>query len=144
MALRGISGVVSAESITGVLPVAHGGTGGTSLSAVFVGRKGQMLAQLSGGGGTLANGTYWLSLSAPVGCTINSLTAKTSSGTFTANVQINGVSVTGLSAVAVTSSVVTTNATAANTVAVGNVITLIVTLASSPLDAVVQINFTQT
>lgn len=112
-------------------------------SAAFVGRKGQALCMLVGNGAVLTANTFPLSLKAPVPFTINSMTAQTGVGSFTANVKIGSTSVTGLSAVNVTTTPTTTNATAANTVAVNDVITVVVTSpASSPTDAVVQINIT--
>lgn len=114
-------------------------------SAAFIGRKGSASSQLVGNGAVLTNNTFWFTLNAPVPFTINSLTHQTGAGSFTANVQINGVSVTGLSAVSVTTSKTTTSATAANTVVEGDVITVVVTAAAgSPTDAVLSLNFTQT
>lgn len=110
----------------------------------FSGRPGTATSQIVGNGAILTNDTFWLVLNAPVAFTINSLTHKTSAGTFTANVQINGVSVTGLSAVAVTSVKTTTNASGANSVVAGDVITVVVTnVSGSPTNAVVCLNFTQ-
>lgn len=85
------------------------------------------------------NKTYSWSGYVPDGFTINTLYAKTSSGTCTVNVQIGGVSVTGLSAVAVSSVASNTAATAANVLAVGNRLTVIVTAASSPVDLELQL-----
>ena len=131
--------------VTGTLPVANGGTGGTALSAVFVGRKGAATLQLVGNAAILVAGTFWFTLKAPVGFTINSLRAQCAVGSFTANVKIGSTSVTGLSAVSVTTTPTTTNATAANTVVVDDVISVVVTSpASSPTDAVLTLTFTYT
>jgi hypothetical protein len=131
--------------VTGTLPVANGGTGGTALSAVFVGRRGAATIQLVGNGAVLVAGTFWFTLLAPVGFTINSLRAQTGAGSFTANVRIGAVSVTGLAAVAVNTTPTTTNATAANTVVANDVISVIVTSPTgSPTDAVLTLNYTYT
>jgi len=131
--------------VTGTLPVANGGTGGTALSAVFVGRKGAATLQLVGNAAVLVAGTFWFTLKAPVGFTINSLRAQCAVGSFTANVKIGSTSVTGLSAVSVTTTPTTTNATAANTVVVDDVISVVVTSpASSPTDAVLTLTYTYT
>lgn len=80
------------------------------------------------------NGTFVLASSARVAGTINSIkNLKTSSGTVTASIQINGVAVTGLSSLSVTSTPQSPNASAANTFAVGDRITLV--LASNALAA---------
>lgn len=116
-------------------------------SSAFIGRKGSATSQLVGNGSALVNGTFWFTLNAPVPFTITGLTHKTSAGTFTADIQINGVSVTGLSAVSVTTSKTTTAATVGgNNVSVveGDVITVVVTSATgTPTDAVLSLNYTQ-
>jgi hypothetical protein len=78
--------------------------------------------------------TYVLALYAGVACTIDTLVAKTVSGTCTVNIRINGVSVTGLSAVAVSSVESSTNSSGANSVAVGDTIDFVVSSVSSPVD----------
>jgi hypothetical protein len=78
--------------------------------------------------------TYVLALHAGVACTIDTLVAKTASGTCTINVRINGVSVTGLSAVAVSSVESSTNSSGANSVSVGDTIEFVVSSVSSPTD----------
>lgn len=74
------------------------------------------------------NNTFPLDSSAGFAYTINSLNGlKTTSGTITLTVNINGVAVTGLSAIAVTTSPQNINATALNNVAVGNRVTYVTT-----------------
>jgi hypothetical protein len=92
-------------------------------------------------GAVVANGTIYLVYDAPYAGTINSLTSFAGTGSFTVDVQINGVSVTGLGAVAVSGATpVTTSATAANTFTAGQRITAIITGAtSSPTGAVLSL-----
>lgn len=79
--------------------------------------------------------TITLTAYAKVASTIENISIKTSQGTITANIQINGVSVTGLGALSVTSVLQTVNATAANVVAVGDRVTMVLTSpASVPLN----------
>ena len=81
---------------------------------------------------TGANSTYAVDSYADFAYTINGVNAiKTSSGTITAAIQINGTNVTGLSAIAVTSTPANVTATAANTVNVGDRVTVVFTSASS-------------
>lgn len=95
-------------------------------------------------GAVVANDTVWLAYDAPYAGTVNSLTYLTGNGSFTANIQINGVSVTGLSAVAVSSATpATASATAANTFTAGQRITAIITAATgSPTDAMLSLAVT--
>lgn len=91
-------------------------------------------------GVTVANGTYHFVLVAPYAGTILSMDYYTAASTsFVANVQIAGVSVTSLSAVTVNSSTVTnTAATGANTFSAGQMVTVVITSAtSSPTTAAV-------
>lgn len=71
--------------------------------------------------------TYTLMLYATRAGTIDKLVTKTSAGTLTANVRINGSSVTGLSAVAVTSTESDTSASGANTFVEGDTIDIVAT-----------------
>lgn len=77
--------------------------------------------------------TYIIDLKVPVACTINELAGKTTSGTCTAKVQIDGVDVTGTST-AFSSTEASGTATAANSAAANTTISLVVTAASSPVD----------
>jgi hypothetical protein len=81
-----------------------------------------------------SNKTYVLVLYANQAGTIDGLVAKTTSGTLTADLRINGVSVTGLSAVAVTSVESNTASAGANTFVVGDTIEVVVSAVSSPVD----------
>lgn len=76
----------------------------------------------------------------PRAMTINSIFAKTSSGTVTVAIKINGTNVTGLSAVAVTSTGASTNASGANTVNIGDRITVVTSSNASSADLEVCIN----
>jgi len=69
-------------------------------------------------------GDYTLVLYSGRAGTIDRMVTKTTSGTLTANLKINGVSVTSLSAVAVTSTLSNTAATGANTFVAGDTITI--------------------
>lgn len=59
---------------------------------------------------------------------------KTSAGTLTLTVKINGTNVTGLASLSVTSSAQDATATAANTVAVGDRVTIVITSSSGASD----------
>lgn len=66
---------------------------------------------------------------------VRQVSVKTSQGTISMAVQINGTSVTGLSAISVTSTVQTVSATGANAVAIDDRVTLVLTSpASVPLN----------
>ncbi len=93
---------------------------------------------------TVSDDTVWLCFDTPYAGTVNSLTYFTGSGSFTANIQINGTSVTGLGAVAVSSATpATTNATAANVFTVGQRITAVITGSTgSPTDALLSLAVT--
>ena len=94
-------------------------------------------------GAIVANGTYIMLYKAPVAFTINSLDSVSTTGTFTAAIQIAGTNVTGLSAVSVTSSATNTVATGANSVAAGQQITVVITSASgSPTNSVLNLEIT--
>jgi len=71
---------------------------------------------------------------------IRQVSVKTSQGTISMAVQINGTSVTGMSAISVTSTVQTVTATGANAVAISDRVTLVLTSpASVPLNLEVAI-----
>jgi hypothetical protein len=92
----------------------------------------------------VSDDTVWLAYDAPYAGTVDTLTYFTGNGSFTANIQINGVSVTGLGAVAVSSATpATTNATAARTFVAGQRITAVITGATgSPTDALLSLAVT--
>lgn len=82
-----------------------------------------------------SNKTIALDSKAVAGYTITALQGiKTSSGTITAAVQINGTNVTGLSAIAVTSSAQDATATGSNVVDVGDRVTLVLSSNASAVD----------
>lgn len=96
-------------------------------------------------GDTNAVGSTVYTIIAAFSGTINSLLlVRTTSGTITLAVKINGTNVTGLSAVAVTSTPATTNATAANTFVSGDVITIVPSSASSDLGLAYTLKATRT
>ncbi|CAB4177872.1 hypothetical protein UFOVP1004_33 [uncultured Caudovirales phage] len=90
-------------------------------------------------------GVIYLDQKAQVARTINGLYGlKTTSGTCTLSVKINGTAVTGLSALSVTSTSQDAVATAANTVAAGDIVTLEYTAVSSPVDMRATLKATRT
>lgn len=81
-----------------------------------------------------SNGTIPITPKAAFGSTIDQIRGlKTTSGTLTLAIQINGTNVTSLSALSVTSTPQDVTATAAFTVAAGDRITMVITSASSPV-----------
>jgi len=90
----------------------------------------------------VANGTYEIALSWPWQFgSIVSVVAKSTTGSFTAALEINGSAISGLGAIAV-SSTQSTTAAGTNSIANGGNLTLVVSGASgSPTDATVQINY---
>lgn len=91
-------------------------------------------SSLSGFIETPSDKTYVLMLYAKQAFTINNITIKTTSGTCTAAVQIDGVNVTSLSGLSVTSVEQTVNATGANSVVAGNTISLVISSNASAAD----------
>lgn len=93
---------------------------------------------------TVEAGTFPLLLSSLwASATIESVTCQCQSGTFTAVVQINGVSVTFSSALNVSSVKTTTSATANNTLATGGAVSVVISSPSgspAPTNAMVQVN----
>ena len=82
--------------------------------------------------------------SAEVACTIDRITLRTSAGTLTLAVQIDGVDVTDMDAIAVTDSEQTVAAGGANAVAVGATVTAVVSATSSAADLAATIKTTRT
>lgn len=95
-------------------------------------------------GAIVQNDTIYFVYDAPYAGSISSLKYFTGVGSFTVNVQINGVSVGGLSAVSVSSATpATANATSANTFSIGQRITGVITGATlSPTDALLSLSVT--
>lgn len=93
-----------------------------------------LVEALSGHIETAANKTYVLDLKAPYAYTVNSLAAKTVSGTCTAKLTIDGVDVTGITALAVSSSEDFDDASGANSVAIGNTLAMVISANSAALD----------
>jgi hypothetical protein len=82
--------------------------------------------------GTPANGTVPLSAKAAFACTLNQIRGlKTSGGTCTVTIQINGTTVTGLGSLSVTTTTQDVSATALNTVAAGDRVTVVIASVSS-------------
>lgn len=131
----GATGPAGATGATG--PQGPAGTPATS-------RNNARLQAQWASGAIVQNDTIYLAYDAPYAGTINSLIYFAGTGSFTANVQINGVSVTGLGAVNVNSSTpATTNANAANIFTAGQRISVVITGATgAPTDAVLSANVT--
>lgn len=87
---------------------------------------------------------YVITDDSPIAGTITKCTYKSRSGTITANIRINGVSVTGLDALSITSSRTSTAATAANTLAEGDVIDVVFSSGTAPVDISLTIWVTKT
>lgn len=102
------------------------------------------LTGIGGGGSGFISGqieapkvkTYTLDLSSVSEKTIQTITLKTTTGTATADVKIDGTTITGMSAISISSTETTATATALNSLAVGQTLTLVVTAISSPVDLV--------
>jgi hypothetical protein len=120
----------------------------TYMDAIFSACRTRSYARMQAAwptGTVLVNSTVYFAYDAPYDGIINSMTHFCTTGSFTANVQINGVSVTGLSAVAPTSTPTTTNATAARTFTAGQRISCVLTSAAgSPTNALLSLNVTWT
>lgn len=101
-------------------------------------------ASIAGHIETVADKTYTLDLKAPFAYTINSLAAKTASGTVTVKLTIDGVNVTGITALAVSNVEDFDDATANNTVAVGQTVALVASSNSSALDLAFTVKATRT
>lgn len=94
---------------------------------------------------TPANGTFTLTAKAVIAGTINAIKGlKTSAGTCTVTIKINGTAVTGINGLSVTSSTQDANATAANTFVAGDRITLVVASVSSAADLEFTLSATRT
>lgn len=137
MATQSSSSVsITGGSITGItdLPVADGGTG-ASTAATARSNLGVAVSNNNWFDSAPAVGTItWVSKSR-VAFTIGGVYGvKTTSGTCTFAVKINGTAVTGLSAVAATSSTQDVTASGGNSVAIGDAITIEYTAASSPVN----------
>lgn len=93
----------------------------------------------------LFNGTAWAGCATST-CTINSVTWRAATGSFTVAIKINGTVVTSCSAIAVNSATsTTTTCTGAQTFTNTGIVTMAVSSPSgSPNDALVQLNITHT
>lgn len=87
------------------------------------------------------NKVYTLDLYAIDERDISFVVIKTTSGTCTAAVKIDGVSITGMSAISVTSVESIANASALNSMASGQTLTLEISNASSPADLVFTLKY---
>ena len=84
---------------------------------------------------SVSDGTVYMTAKASFAFTINQVRGlKTTSGTCTLAVKINGTNVTGMSSLSVTSTTQDATATAANSVAVGDEVTFVFSSSSSPVD----------
>lgn len=87
--------------------------------------------------------TYILRLNAKYAGTINNISIKTSAGTITAKLQIEGVDVTSCTGIAVTSTESTTTCTAANSVSAGDTITLVTSSLSAATNLAFSVGMTR-
>lgn len=90
-----------------------------------------------------ADKTYTLDLKAAYAYTVNELAIKTTSGTCTAKLTIEGVDVTGISAVSVSSTETAATASAANSVAAGNTLNLVISSNSSAVNVAFTVKITR-
>jgi hypothetical protein len=98
---------------------------------------------ISGDIETADDKTYVLDQYAAYAYTINNLYIKSSSGTCTAKLTIDGSDVTGISSVSVSSSEASAEATAANAVSVGNTVALVISSNSSAEDVSFTVKITR-
>ena len=129
----GVSVPSGALTLATDLAVTEGGTGASTAAAART-NLGVDVASISGHIETAANKTYVLDLKAPYAYVVNSLAARTASGTCTAALAIDGVNVTGISALSVSSTEASATASAANTVGVDTTLALVVSANSTALD----------
>ena len=144
----GTNVVASSTDFAGlVVPLASGGTGATTTAGAraALGLVATSVSLQWTGGAIVANGAYYFTIYAPYAGTINSLDYVVGTGSFTANVQIAGTSVTGLAAVSVASATqANTAATAANSFTAGQIISVVITAAtSSPTNAILNLRMTK-
>lgn len=87
--------------------------------------------------------TYILRLNAKYAGVINNISIKTSAGTVTAKLQIDGVDVTDCTGIAVTSTEATTTCTAANAVGAGTTIQMVLSSLSSAANLAFSVGMTR-
>lgn len=125
---------ITGGSVTNItdIAVADGGTGASTAAAART-NLGVATSNNNWFDSAPAVGTITWVAKSRVAFTINGVYGvKTTAGTCTFAVKINGTAVTGLSAVSVTTSTQDVAATAANSVAIGDAVTIEYTAASSP------------
>jgi hypothetical protein len=143
IAVTGSGSYVKATSPTLVTPALGTPSSGTLTNCTGLPPAG--ITALSGGEMTAfveaaTNKTYVLLLKARRAMTLTEVTAKTSSGTCTVQVTIDGVNVT-TGSVSVTSTEASATPSGANSVSVGNTVAFVVTSASAAVDLQVDIAF---
>lgn len=133
-AITGVGTITTGTWNATDVAVTAGGTGASTAAAARVNLEVAILEKTVYLG-TGANTTVVLVSSARYACTIDQLfNLKTSSGTITAAIQINGSNVTSLSGLSVTSTPQSPTASGANTVAIGDRVTLVLSSNSSAAD----------
>lgn len=90
-----------------------------------------------------SNKTYTIDQYSIDARTLNTLAIKTSSGTCTVDIKIDGTTVTGLGALSISSVETIATASGLNTVAIGQTITLVVSSNSSSVDLVWTLKYTR-
>ncbi len=133
---------VLTTDVTGVLPVANGGTASSTAATA---RAALGVAQFDWPGmiEVPTAKTYYLIPTATTGYTFTSVTIYTVSGTATANFKIGSTSITGASAIAVTSTPQTIALSAANVAVATDTVTLVITAPVAAVDLVYNLGYTR-
>lgn len=143
--VKGSSGGTVDVPASTLMELRNTGTDIVGFGATLPRNKGAAMAQWVSGA-IVANTTLYFSYKTPYAGTVDSLDYFAGTGSFTVAVKINGTNVTGLSAIAVNSGTpANTAASGAKTFAAGDTISGVITsAASSPTDALLNLNMTWT
>ena len=141
----GPTGPTGTSGIGTAGPTGPTGPGGATGPAGPLGTSFRMQLEWTSGA-IVSNDTTYFLFDPPYNGTINSLTFFTGNGSFTVDVEINGVVVTSLGAISVSSaSPMTVSATGLNTWTVGQPISVVITSATgSPTGVLLSLNATWT